>query len=519
MRLFHTLVAVVAAAALAGGAAPFAGAEPPDQLTRSHTDTLLSYAGDTWHSFTAMVDPRTSLPADNIAGNLSAASRSGYTSPTNIGAYLWSTVSAWKLGIIKQSEATDRINATLDTLGWLPRHKASGMFYNWYDPANGKVVAVWPEDGHTIEPFLSSVDNGWLAAALMVVRNVEPSVRDKAQNLLHAMNFGFYYDPAARGANYPAGELRGGFYPDKPTGCSVPGNYVGPGPDVYYTCNHYDILNTEPRIATYIGIAMGQIPAKGYFGTNRTFPDTCDWAWLKQQPTGVQQNYLGVSVYEGTYQYRGDHFVPTWGGDMFEAMMPNLFVPEEQWGPNSWGLNHPAYVRGQIEHGMDEADYGYWGFSAASNPYGGYGAYGAPPLGMSPDGYPSDLQGTKVDYGFGSCRPAGPPPASWGDGVVTPHASFLALRYAPQEAMANLAKLRQNFPVYGAGGFKDSVAVRSGKVSDRYLALDQGMILGAVGNAVAGDVLRADFSRGEVEKTIKPLLGLEQFNIPADQRQ
>jgi hypothetical protein len=249
------------------------------------------------------------------------------------------------------------------------------------------------------------VDNGWLAAALMVVRNVEPSVRDKAQNLLHAMNFGFYYDPAARGANYPAGELRGGFYPDKPTGCSVPGNYVGPGPDVYYTCNHYDILNTEPRIATYIGIAMGQILAKGYFGTNRTFPDTCDWAWLKQQPTGVQQNYLGVSVYEGTYQYRGDHFVPTWGGDMFEAMVPNLFVPEEQWGPNSWGLNHPAYVRGQIEHGMDEADYGYWGFSPASNPYGGYGAYGAPPLGMSPDGYPSDLQGSKVDYGFGSCRP------------------------------------------------------------------------------------------------------------------
>jgi hypothetical protein len=158
-------------------------------------------------------------------------------------------------------------------------------------------------------------------------------------------------------------------------------------------------------------------------------------------------------------------------------------------------LMFPSLQRYFLHHGMDEADYGYWGFSAASNPYGGYGAYGAPPLGMSPDGYPSDLQGTKVDYGFGSCRPAGPPPASWGDGVVTPHASFLALRCAPQEAMANLAQLRQNFPVYGAGGFKDSVAVRSGKVSDRYLALDQGMILGAVGNAVAGDVLRADFSR------------------------
>ena len=76
-------------------------------------------------------------------------------------------------------------------------------------------------------------------------RNAEPSLRDKAQALLRQMDFGFYYDPAARGAGFPAGELRGGFYPEKPTGCSVPGNYVGRGPEVYYTCNHYDILNTD----------------------------------------------------------------------------------------------------------------------------------------------------------------------------------------------------------------------------------------------------------------------------------
>jgi hypothetical protein len=517
MRSIRTLVAV-AAAALLSSAAPVASASPQDGFTAADTATMMGYARDTWRSFAAMVDPRTSLPADNIAGDLSPASRSAYTSPTNIGAYLWSTVSARRLGVLDEQEATGRINATLDTLARLPRHQPSGMFYNWYDPASGQVVTVWPEDGSTVQPFLSSVDNGWLAAALMVVRNVEPSLRDKAQALLRQMDFGFYYDPGARGPGFPAGELRGGFYPEKPTGCSVPGNYVGRGPEVYYTCNHYDILNTEPRIATYIGIAMGQIPPAGYFGTNRTFPDTCDWSWLKEQPVGVQRNYLGVPVYEGTYGYRGDRFVPTWGGDMFEAMMPDMFVPEEQWGTGNWAYNHPAYVRGQIAHGLDEAGYGYWGFSPASNPYGGYGAYGAPPLGMSPDGYPSDLQGTKVDYGFGTCRPAGPPPASWGDGVVTPHASFLALRYAPRQALDNLAKLRRNFPIYGDGGFKDAVAVRTGQVADRYLALDQGMVLGPLGNALAGDVLRADFSRGEVEKNIRPLLAMEQFSIPANQK-
>jgi hypothetical protein len=127
------------------------------------------------------------------------------------------------------------------------------------------------------------------------------------------------------------------------------------------------------------------------------------------------------------------------------------------------------------------------------------------------DGYPSDLEGTRWDKGFGDCRPAQPEP-TWGDGVVTPHASFLALPYAPRAAMANLAGLRRHFDVYGPGGFADSVAVRSGRVAHRYLALDQGMIMGAVGNALGQDDVRRYFSRGEVQRTIRPLLGIEEFN-------
>ena len=45
------------------------------------------------------------LPADNISGDLSADSRSGFTSPTNIGAYLWSTVTARDLGLISAEKA------------------------------------------------------------------------------------------------------------------------------------------------------------------------------------------------------------------------------------------------------------------------------------------------------------------------------------------------------------------------------------------------------------------------------
>lgn len=518
MKVATTLVAAVL---LGASVVTAAAAEPPAATTTAANQAVLrQYAEDTWHSLTAMLNPTTNLVSDNTDGNLDPATRAPYTSPTNIGAYMWSAVAAQQLGIISANEAQNRIGATLNTLEKLPRHQASGMFFNWYNPTDGSVLTVWPvDDHHVVEPFLSSVDNGWLAASLMVVRNAEPSLHDQADQLLHSMDFGFYYDAKARGADFPAGELYDGFYPDKPTECSVEGNARNRGPDVFYTCGHYDVLNSEPRIASYIGIALGQIPPEHYFGPNRTFPDTCDFSFVKEEPVGVQRQYLGVPVFEGHYTYRGMQFVPTWGGDMFEALMPNLFVPEEKWGPNSWGRNDPVYVRGQIEHGLDEAGYGYWGFSPASNPFGGYQAWGAPPLGLSPDGYPSDVEGTKVDFGFGSCRPPSvPPPTSWGDGVVTPHASFLALRYAPDEALSNLAKLKQNFAgLYGAGGFKDSVAVRSGTVADRYLALDQGMILGAIGNALGGDAIRADFIKGEAERTLPPLLAMEQFSIPANQ--
>jgi len=495
---------LAAGALLAGSAVPAAA-----QQHQSDKTTLLSYATATWKSMSALTDPHTALPADNIAGDLSAGSRSAYTSPTNIGAYLWSTVVADDLHLIRHSEAIGRLRATLQTLSQLDRNTSSGMFYNWYNPSTTAVLHTWPVDGSSITPFLSSVDNGWLAAALMVVRTKEPAVAAAANQILRPMDFGFYYDPVKN-------QLRGGFYDSLPAGCSIVGNYVHRGPDVWYTCNTYDVLNSEPRIATYIGIARGEVPAKQYFGLNRTFPPTCDFAF-KMKPTGYDATYLGQTVFEGSYEYRGLKFVPTWGGDMFEAMMPGLFVPEASWAPNSWGRNNPVYVKGQIEHGLDDAGYGYWGFSPSDDPKGGYTAFGAPPLGMSPDGYQSDEEGTKYDPGFPGCRDATNPNPTYGDGVVTPHASFLALEYAPRQAMSNLAKLKANFNSYGSGGFYDAIAVRSGDVAKSYLALDQGMIMGALGNYLAHDDLRQAFTAGAVAATVKPLLGLETFGIPAKQ--
>ena len=432
--------------------------------------TLMRYAEDTWASFEAMTFTKTGLPADNIEDDLTRSSRSGYTSPTNIGGYLWSAVVARDLGIISRREAHHRMRRTLETLAGLERHEDSGMFYNWYSPATGEKLTTWPSTGDPVHPFLSSVDNGWLAAALRVVGSADPALAKRADALYDDMDFGFYYDPDAR-PDTGFGLIRGGFWDVAPPGCSVQGNYRDRGADVFYTCHHYGSFNSEPRIASYIGIAEGQIPPEHYFVPWRTFEPSCDWAWSEQQATGEHVSYLGVPVFEGTYSYRGMQIVPTWGGSMFEALMPDLFVPEAQWGRNSWGVNHPLFVQAQIEHGMKEAGYGYWGFSPASDPFAEYREYGVDAIGMDAAGYTSDRERTAVDYGYGDCRPPQPLPESYGDGVVTPHAAFLALPYAKRAAMGNLARIKRDLGAYGAGGFDDSVAVRSGTVAKRYLSL------------------------------------------------
>ena len=493
------LVALPTAASAGGG-----GGHGHDRGDRA---TLKEYAADTWASFEAMVHPDTGLPADNIDGTLDPATRSGYTSPTNIGAYLWSTVVARDLGLIDRREARDRLAQTLGSVADLERHEYSGMFYNWYDEATGTKLTTWPADGSTVYPFLSSVDNAWMATALVLVGNAEPRLKRQAEAIRSTMDFGFYYDPSAR-------LLRGGFWDEPPADpAAVLDNYRDRGPDVWFTGHHYGTLNTEPRMASYLGIAWGQIPPEHYFAMWRTFPDACDWSWPEQRPVGETRTYLGVEVFEGAYRYRGMEIVPTWGGSMFEALMVDLFVPEAQWGPRSWGVNHPLTVRAHIEHGMEEAGYGYWGFSPASDPAGGYREYGVDPIGMEPNGYTSDQERTVVDPGWDD--PACPRPASiptsYGDGVVTPHASFLALPYAKDAAMDNLDKMRTELGAYGPGGFYDSVAVRSGTVAERYLSLDQGMVMAALGNELNHDSVQRYVVRGPVRDAIKPLLAMEEF--------
>ena len=124
-----------------GGACP-ADAEaigPPPGSPAHLRSRRIQGAGrsDTWASLVAMTDEQTGLTADNIDGLARGSPvRSGYTSPTNIGGYLWSAIVARDLGLISRRECSGRIRQTLVPCATLEHHEPSGMFYNWYDEAD-----------------------------------------------------------------------------------------------------------------------------------------------------------------------------------------------------------------------------------------------------------------------------------------------------------------------------------------------------------------------------------------------
>ena len=178
--------------------------------------------------------------------------------------------------------------------------------------------------------------------------------------------------------------------------------------------------------------------------------------------------------------------------------MPSLFVPEERWAPGSWGVNHPLTVDAQIHHGLAEAGYGYWGFSPSNIPEGGYDDVRRrrhrQRLRAATRRTRPHADRPRVARLPGPPAQPDPPPSAYTNGVVTPHAAFLGLRYRPHAAVDEPRRLERDFDVYTRWGFLDSVNVDTGEASDSYLSLDQGMIMAALGNALGHDVLRRAFA-------------------------
>ena len=102
-------------------------------------------------------------------------------------------LAAERLKIIGADEARRRLERTLGPMGRRSASTASST--SGSTPAPARCSKKSPYDGKPIPPILSCVDNGWLAAALIMVRNTYPALRERAEALLEPMDFALLLRP------------------------------------------------------------------------------------------------------------------------------------------------------------------------------------------------------------------------------------------------------------------------------------------------------------------------------------
>jgi cellobiose phosphorylase len=227
----------------------------------------------------------------------------------------------------------------------------------------------------------------------------------------------------------------------------------------------YDLLASEARLASFIGIAQGHLPQEHWFALGR----------------------LLAAV-------RGEPVLLSWSGSMFEYLMPLLVMP----GYEDTLLEQTARaaVERQIEYGKERGV--PWGISeSAYNTVDAhlnyqYRAFGVPGLGLK-RGLADDL-------------------------VIAPYASALALMVRPDEACLNLQRLAHE-GVLGQYGFFESVDYapsrqqrgRTRSVVLACMAHHQGMSLLALNHALLN---RAMPRRFEDDPEFKSAFLLLQERIP-----
>ena len=259
----------------------------------------------------------------------------------------------------------------------------------------------------------------------------------KAQELASGMNMRFLYDRERRlfSIGYKVGDE------------TLDGSY-------------YDLLASEARLTSFVAIARGDVPAEHWLSLSR--------------PYGMVNR---------------KRVLLSWGGTMFEYLMPTLFqrVIEKSLLDKSCS----DAVDLQIHYGQKQKT--PWGISEsafsdldAQNTYQ-YKAFGAPGLGLK-RGLDNDL-------------------------VVSPYSTLMAVPIKPKESIANLRKLEEQ-DLYGHYGFFESIdygrqrrrAGEHGVVVHAYMIHHQAMGFLALSNFLFNGILQDRFHADPRVQATEPLL-------------
>ena len=534
------------------------------QLPVSDADAhaLRLTARRTWRFFEQFVTTADHmLPPDNFQENPTPAI-AHRTSPTNLGLYLLSVVSARDFGWIGTSGAIERLDATLTTMSGLSRLR--GHFYNWYDtrdlrPLDPKYVSTVDSGnlaGHLIaianacrewqgRPVVASCCLAGIADAIALTREAAAQLRDErrpqteawrqldgalaelastvrqpamdrddlvqrlfdlagqaetmagiaralateagsgadllfwaqaslssieahrrdlrlatdetalqearlsvlegtARSMALTMEFGFLLDPERKLLSI---------------GYRVPEGTLDP------SC--YDLLASEARLASFIAIAKGDVPARHWFRLGR----------------GVTPVAHGAALI-------------SWSGSMFEYLMPSLVMR----APTGSLLEQTSrlVVRRQIEYAA--ARRLPWGISES--------AYNARDLEFTYQYSNFGVPGLGLKRGLGENL------------VIAPYATALATMVEPRAASINLVRLteagaRGRYGFYEALDYTPSRVLEGEKVAvvHAFMAHHQGMTIVAIADTLLGGVMRTRFHAEPIVQATELLL---QERTPRD---
>jgi hypothetical protein len=416
---------------------------------------LMRVARDTWKGIDALTDLEHGMPLDTVrlgekkaSLNLKECRVGDYTSTTNVGLYFMSIVGAYDLKFITKAEAIEKIRKTLNTVDKM--ESCEGFFYNWWETTTLERTSN----------FISFVDSAWLTAGLMVVRNTFPELEARCSRLIEQGNYKFLYDDVEQLMSH--------------------GYHVNINRYAEY---QYGSFYTEPRVGSFIAIGKGDVPEEHWFKMTRTFPENYEWQALR--PVNRKEKKVrGVEMTGGYYEWKGLQYVPTWGGSLFEALMPTIVIDEKKYAPNSLGRNDEVHAIIHRRYALEELKYPVWGMSPCSV--------------TSKDDY--------SEYGVKVCGTKGYKP-----GVITPHVTALAVNFTPKEAVENMRKLIELYDIYGEYGFYDAVDPASGQVAYKYLILDQGMIFISLANYLGDHCVQKRFMADPISQKAARILKDENF--------
>lgn len=227
----------------------------------------------------------------------------------------------------------------------------------------------------------------------------------------------------------------------------------------------YDLLASEARLTTFIGIAMGKLPQQSWFALGR-------------QLTNVGTTPILLS----------------WSGSMFEYLMPQLVMPAYE--KTLLDQTNKAVIQKQVEYGKRKgvpwgiSESGYNMVDASLNYQ--YHAFGVPGLGLK--------------RGLGE------------DLVISPYSTVMALMVAPRDAYENLQTMKSE-GFEGRYGFYEAIDYTSSRLLRKqsfaivksFMAHHQGMSLLSLDYLLLGQRMQQRF---ESDVKVKSALLLLQERIP-----